>query len=59
MRVKTASKARPTECRGQSTELVESFTYLGTVIDTQGGTVQDVTASINKAQAVFMKTVWR
>ena len=34
-------------------EEVNSFTYLGSVVDIQGGTEADVTARIGKARAVF------
>ena len=41
-------------------EEVNSFTYLGSVVDTQGGTDADVRARIGKARAVFLqlKNVW-
>ena len=34
-------------------EEVNSFSYLGSVVDIQGGTEADVTARIGKARAVF------
>ena len=41
-------------------EEVNSFTYLGRVVDSQGGTEADVKARIGKARAVFLqlKNVW-
>ena len=41
-------------------EEVNSFTYLGSVVDIQGGTEADVKARIGKARAVFLqlKNVW-
>ena len=41
-------------------EELNSFTYLGSVVDTQGGTDADVRARIGKARAVFLqlKNVW-
>ena len=41
-------------------EEVNSFTYLGSVVDTQGGTDADVRARIGKARAVLLqlKNVW-
>ncbi|VDO72071.1 unnamed protein product [Schistosoma margrebowiei] len=39
---------------------VESFTYLGSVIDEQGGSDADVKARIGKARAAFpqLKSIW-
>ena len=39
---------------------VESFVNLGSVIDQQGGTDQDVTSRIGKAKAAFdmLKNIW-
>ena len=41
-------------------EEVNSFTYLGSVVDIQGGTEADVKARIGKARAVILqlKNVW-
>ena len=41
-------------------EEVNSFTYLGSVLDTQGGTDADIRARIGKARAVFLqlKNTW-
>ena len=42
-------------------EEVDSFTYLGSVVDKNGGTDADVRAQIGKARASFLqlKTVWK
>lgn len=39
---------------------VDSFTYLGSIIDKQGGTDSDVTARVGKARAAFiiLKNIW-
>ena len=39
---------------------VESFTYLGSIIGSQGGTDSDVTARVGKARAAFsiLKNIW-
>ena len=41
-------------------EEVEHFTYLGSIVDTQGGTEADVKARIGKARVAFLqlKNVW-
>ena len=41
-------------------EEVQSFNYLGSIIDQQGGTVADVKARIGKARAAFiqLKNIW-
>nr|KAG5687136.1 hypothetical protein BaRGS_034049 [Batillaria attramentaria] len=45
---------------GEPIREVESFVYLGSVVDGQGGTDRDVTARIGKARAamVMLKNVW-
>ena len=42
-------------------EEVESFTYLGSVIDVKGGTEADITARIGKARSAFtqLQNIWR
>ena len=44
----------------QVLEEVKAFTYLGSVVDKQGGTDADVRARIGKARAVFvqLKNIW-
>ena len=50
----------PVTAGGEPIREVESFVYLGSMIDKQGGTVRDVTARIGKAKAVFIivKNIW-
>nr|KAG5708163.1 hypothetical protein BaRGS_002899 [Batillaria attramentaria] len=50
----------PVTVGGEPTREVESFVYLGSVVDGQGGTDRDVTAIIGKARAamVMLKNVW-
>ena len=45
---------------GEELEEVDSFTYLGSVVDKSGGTEADITARIGKARVAFimMKKVW-
>jgi hypothetical protein len=45
---------------GSPLEESQSFTYLGSIIDQQGGTVADVKARIGKARAAFiqLKNIW-
>ena len=45
---------------GQPLENVKEFSYLGSVVDTLGGTDKDVLTRIGKARAVFimLKKVW-
>ena len=46
---------------GKALEEVESFTYLGSVVSTSGGTEDDVKARIKKANAAFVQLypIWR
>ncbi|XP_073695611.1 uncharacterized protein [Garra rufa] len=50
----------PVTLNGSSLEEVQSFTYLGSIIDQQGGTDTDVKARIGKARAAFiqLKNIW-
>ncbi|VDO53119.1 unnamed protein product [Schistosoma margrebowiei] len=50
----------PITLDGESLEDVESFTYLGSIIDEQGGSDADVKARINKARAALLqlKNIW-
>lgn len=45
---------------GEPIQEVDSFTYLGSIIDRQGGTDSDITARVGKAKAVFiiLKNIW-
>jgi hypothetical protein len=50
----------PVTLNGGPLEEVQSFTYLGSIIDQQGGTEADVKARIGKARAAFiqLKNIW-
>ena len=50
----------PVSVDGEPIREVESFVYLGSVADLQGGTDRDVTARIGKARAAFvmLKNIW-
>lgn len=50
----------PIGLEGEALEEVESFTYLGSVVDKLGGTDADVKVQIGKARAAFLqlKKVW-
>ncbi|VDP19295.1 unnamed protein product [Schistosoma margrebowiei] len=50
----------PVTLDGETLEDVESFTYLGSIIDEQGGSDADVKARINKAKATLLqlKNIW-
>lgn len=49
-----ATSTEPVKLRGKSLEEVESFTYLGSIIDNQAGTDADVKAKSGKARAAFL-----
>ena len=59
LRISTAT-TEPVRLDDDLLEEVNSFTYLGSVVDIQGGTKADVKARIGKARAVFLqlKNVW-
>ena len=50
----------PVTVGGEAIREVESFVYLGSVVDQQGGTDRDVTARVGKARAAFvmLKNIW-
>ena len=50
----------PVAVGGEPIREVESFVYLGSVVDHQEGTERDVTARIGKARAAFimLKNIW-
>ena len=50
----------PVTVEGESIREVQSFIYLGSVVDRQGGTDQDVKARTGKARAAFvmLKNIW-
>ncbi|VDP67860.1 unnamed protein product [Schistosoma mattheei] len=47
-------KENPITLDGKTLEDVESFTYLGSIIDEQGGSDADLKAKIGKAMAAFL-----
>ncbi|VDO74779.1 unnamed protein product [Schistosoma margrebowiei] len=55
-----AENSNPITLDGETLEDVESFTYLGSIIDEQGGTDADVNARISKARVAFLqlKNIW-
>nr|KAG5711663.1 hypothetical protein BaRGS_016845 [Batillaria attramentaria] len=55
-----AASNNPITLDGKALEKVEAFTYLGSVIDKQGGTDADVKARIGKARATFiqLRNIW-
>ncbi|VDP06074.1 unnamed protein product [Schistosoma mattheei] len=57
---KEAENSNPITLDDETLEDVESFTYLGSIIDEQGGSDADVRARICKARAVFLplKNIW-
>ena len=59
MKMNTTANA-PITVDGEPIREVESFVYLGSVVDRQGGTDRDVTARIDKARAAFvmLKNIW-
>ncbi|RXN15856.1 endonuclease-reverse transcriptase [Labeo rohita] len=50
----------PVTVGGEPIQEVESFVYLGSIVDTQGGTDRNVTARIGKARSAFvmLKNIW-
>ena len=59
MKMNTTANA-PVRVGGEPIKEVESFIYLGSVVDQQGGTDRDVTTRIRKARAAFvmLKIIW-
>ena len=55
-----ASNNTPITVQGEALEEVDSFTYLGSILDNQGGTDADVRTRIGKARAAFhqLKNIW-
>ena len=51
----------PVEIQGQPLEEVDSFTYLGSVVDGNGGAERDVTSRISKARTAFfmLSNIWK
>ena len=54
MRVNSANTA-PIMLEGEALEEVEEFTYLGSIVNKQGGTDADVRASIGKARVAYIQ----
>ncbi|VDP39738.1 unnamed protein product [Schistosoma margrebowiei] len=52
--------SNPITLDGETLEDVESFTYLGSIIDEQGGSDEDVMVKIGKARVAFpqLKNIW-
>ena len=59
MKINTTAKT-PVTIGGEPIREVNSFIYLGSAVDRQGGTDRDVTARIRKVRAVFvmLKNIW-
>ncbi|KAI8503757.1 hypothetical protein Bbelb_187280 [Branchiostoma belcheri] len=59
MRINTTSNT-PVTIGGVPVKEAESFVYLGSVVDQQGGTDRDVTTRIGKARAAFvmLRNIW-
>nr|KAG5687792.1 hypothetical protein BaRGS_017270 [Batillaria attramentaria] len=59
MKINTTANT-PVTVGGEPIREVESFVYLGSVVDGQGGTDRNVTARIGKARAamVMLKNIW-
>ncbi|VDP50308.1 unnamed protein product [Schistosoma margrebowiei] len=55
-----AENSNPITLDGETLEDVESFTYLGSIIDEQGGSDADVKARIGKTRVAFLqlKIIW-
>ena len=51
----------PITLNGEPLEETDSFTYLGSTINKNGGTEEDVKARIQKARVVFimLRNIWR
>ena len=59
MKINATARA-PVTVGGEPIREVESFVYLGSVVDKQGGTNRDVSSRIGKAPAAFimLKNIW-
>ena len=60
LKINTSNPA-PITLDGNNLEEVETFTYLGSVINQQGGTDVDVKSRIGKARSAFttLKNIWK
>ena len=59
LRINSANTT-PITLEGESLEEVDEFTYLGSIVDKQGGTEADVKARIGKARVAYLllKPIW-
>ena len=57
MKINSDSKEQVT-LHGRPVEVVNSFTYLGSIIDQQGGTDADVNARIARIAFIQLKKIW-
>ncbi|VDP51351.1 unnamed protein product [Schistosoma margrebowiei] len=59
LKLKTEN-SNPITLDGETPKDVESFTYLGSIIDEQGGSDADINARISKATSAFLqlKNIW-
>ncbi|XP_048582970.1 syntaxin-7 isoform X1 [Nematostella vectensis] len=55
-----ASNETPITVQGEALEEVDTFTYLGSILDNKGGTDADIRTRIGKARAAFyqLKNIW-
>ncbi|KAK7095834.1 hypothetical protein V1264_005198 [Littorina saxatilis] len=60
LRTNATANTTPITLNGEALQEVDNFTYLGSVVDKQGGTDADVRVRIGKARAAFLqlKNVW-
>ena len=59
--IRNTTCERPIILEGEGLEEVESFRYLGCIVDTRGGTEADVKTIISKARAAFhiLRNAWK
>ncbi|XP_070206237.1 uncharacterized protein [Littorina saxatilis] len=60
LRTNATANTTPITLDGEALQEVDNFTYLGSIVDKQGGTDVDVRVRIGKARAAFLqlKNVW-
>ncbi|XP_070207994.1 uncharacterized protein [Littorina saxatilis] len=60
LRTNATANTTPLTLDGEALQEVDNFTYLGSIVDKQGGTDVDVRVRIGKARAAFLqlKNVW-
>ena len=61
LRIRTPANARSTTINNDDIELVDSFTYLGSIVSKTGGTDEDIAARMRKANGAFamLRPIWR